>query len=155
MKFKIKNCPECAYWNSPERLNPSEFCVYHESKEDQPPEIIKAIKKEKKSLRNWRIILWTITAVLGFCFLFLLFALPGTYQKWKSGAECKHFFIENIGSMIKCGICLPLLIWMIYRTEKDAKRELKELKKKKNEWIIERKDGKVYHEVCVNRSMYE
>lgn len=92
-------------------------------------------------MQKWRIILWTITGILGLFFLFLLFVLPQTYEVYQSGIkgfEGKYLFWENIGSIIKCGFCLLILIWMIIDIEKETQKTLKELSAKKKEWIIEK-----------------
>lgn len=123
MKFKIKNCPHCAYWNSLQRFYPKEFCSFHESKEDQPPAIIKAIKKEKRSLRNKRMVLWTFTLLV---ILFLPMLL-----NWEAGK------FKWLASAIIYGFYLLISALIIIAVEKETQEELKELQKKQSEWIIE------------------
>jgi len=133
--FKIKNCEDCFYWQSEERLESKEFCYIHQQDYNQPLEIFKQIKNERKNLRKWRIIFGTIALILGFCFFYLLFELPGYYHAWKIGE--KTDYLNVIVSMFQCMIYLPFIGWVIYQNEKDTKQAIKELSRKKQEWIIE------------------
>ena len=129
MKFKIKNCSECAFWNSPERFRPKEFCLDHEDRENQPLAIIKEIKEVKKRRRGKRTFLWTSTLAL------LIFAI--------------YFFTRLFSEMKKSGIIFYsisltlstvsslIVIYEIIGNEKETKQELKQLQKKKSEWIID------------------
>ena len=121
--FKIKNCEDCFFWQSPERIEGKEFCTYHEREQNQPFGINQEIRKESKDLLKWRITLWICILVFGVCLFCLLFCFP----------------IDGVSviSMIKCAIYLPLLGWVLYDQEKDAKKKFKELNQSKSEWIIE------------------
>ncbi len=129
MKFRIKNCPECAYWSSPERLEPTEFCVLHEDKEDQPPGIIKAIKEVKKERWEERVFNWLFFAAF-FTLATSSFINLFSEQKKSSIIFGSVAFIFGI-------IFLSLIIYVIVKEEKETKKELKELQKKKSEWIID------------------
>lgn len=129
MKFRIKNCEECAFWSSPKRFEPKEFCYLHESKEDQPPAIIKAIKEVKKQRSQGRIICWT--AILSL-FAFAVGSFISLFGEQKKG----EIIIDSIFLTV-CVIFLLSAIREIVNDEREAQEELKELQKKQREWIIE------------------
>lgn len=121
MKYRIKNCYECAYWNSPQRFNRSEYCVDHRDLKDQPPGIEKAIKKVKREL-------WKERIVYG---IFALIASGLTVVAWITPRSWLDYFAS-----VLLGIFLIMIIFLIIKIEKEAKKELKALNQKKSEWII-------------------
>ena len=129
MKFRIKNCPECTWWNSPERFEPQEFCVLHTDKEDQPPGIIKAIKEVKKERWENRMICWIFALILFFFAACCFISLFTEQKKWEA--------IVDSAILTTYLIFLPSAIREIVDNEKDTQAKLKKLQKKHSEWIIE------------------
>ena len=129
--FKIKDCEDCFYWQSEERINQKEFCASHQDKDDQPLGILKAIQwkkkewREQKSLYLLLIIAMSISfgvSLMAFCYFAELNNLVRVCVGFTFGYSTLNI-LSKLSSFIE--------------TKKLFKEELKELNQKKTEWIIE------------------
>ena len=129
--FKIKNCEDCFYWRSEERLNKQEFCASHRDKDDQPLGILKAIQQEKKEWREQKNLYLLLITAMGISFgvsfaAFFYFAEINNLVRFCVGftfGSSTLTILSNLSSFAE--------------RKKLFREEIKELNLKKSEWIIE------------------